>query len=93
MTERWGQELVGATHGRSEGFRSLNDLVDERAAEQREGAGAHGRTGVVLASRDHLDGQALVAAKALAIDGRGLELAPRVTVTAALAAPAPSALE
>src|SRR5215510_14146445 len=83
MTEGWRQDLVGATHGRSEGFRPVNDLVDQRAAEQREGARAHGRAGVVLACRDHLDGQALVAAEPLAIDGARLELAPRVAVDGA----------
>src|SRR5688572_31868254 len=80
MIEGWRQDLVGATHGRSEGFRALDDLVDQRAAQQRERASAHRRAGVVLASRDHLDGEALVATEALAVHGRGLELPLRMTI-------------
>src|SRR5690349_7783803 len=63
----WRQYLLGPAHCRSKAVRSRNDVLDQRAAEQREGTGTHGRAGVVLAGGDHGDSNAFVAAKAIAI--------------------------
>ena len=83
MGEGRGQDLIGAAHRRREALRAVHDLLDHRAAEQREGAGAHGRAGVMLTGRDHLDGDALVAAEALAIDEGDLQIALCVPVDGA----------
>ena len=58
------QDLVGLAHGLGEALGPLHHLVDHGAAEQGEGARAHGRAGVMLAGGDHGDGHALVLAEA-----------------------------
>src|SRR5690349_20715931 len=57
------QHLLGTAHGGRKALGALHDLFDHRAAEQRERAGAHDRTGVMLAGGDHGDGYTFVAAE------------------------------
>jgi hypothetical protein len=66
-----------------EALRSLHDLVDHRAAEQRERAGAHGRAGIVLAGAIMAMATHSSRQKPSAVDRRGFQRALRMQVNGA----------
>ena len=71
------ENLIETAHRDGEGLGVMDDLVDQRAFNQRKSAGLHGRTSVVLAGRDHRYGETLVTAELVAGTRDHLDLAPR----------------
>jgi hypothetical protein len=72
------QDLADGPERRRKTLRTLDHLVDHRAAKQREGTSAKRRAGIVLARSDHGDGDAFVATEAFAARRKRLDAALRV---------------